>query len=128
MPMAAKRPCLASGCPRFAEVRGRCLTHATPHDVATRGQSGWSQRPSDPEGQRLRGRANQERRRQLFAREPLCRACATSGRVTTATVADHVVPLAEGGRDEMPNLEPLCADCHQVKTQAESARGIRRRL
>lgn len=76
----------------------------------------------------MRGRANQTRRSQLFAGEPLCRHCVREGLVTVATIADHILPLAEGGRDEMANLEPLCAACHQRKSTAESARGLRRRL
>lgn len=42
-----------------------------------------------------------------------------------ATVADHVIPLAEGGRDDESNLQGLCGECHEVKTQAESQRGQR---
>jgi len=32
---------------------------------------------------------------------------------------DHVLPLADGGEDELPNLQALCLCCHRVKTDRE---------
>ena len=32
---------------------------------------------------------------------------------------DHIVPLANGGDDELANLQPLCIDCHKVKTRSD---------
>lgn len=69
---------------------------------------------------RLRGRANQERRRRVFRRNPLCVPCEAAGRVTLATVADHIVPLADGGRDSEDNLQGICHDCHVAKTSDEN--------
>jgi 5-methylcytosine-specific restriction endonuclease McrA len=34
---------------------------------------------------------------------------------------DHVVPLADGGRDAMGNLQILCVDCHRVKSSTEAS-------
>lgn len=34
---------------------------------------------------------------------------------------DHVVALADGGRDEPSNVQPLCVGCHRAKTNAENA-------
>jgi 5-methylcytosine-specific restriction enzyme A len=65
-------------------------------------------------------------RAELFAREPLCRLCAARGDVVLATERDHIVPLEEGGKDEDANVQPLCADCHDAKSKAERARGVRR--
>ena len=75
---------------------------------------------------RLRGRANQAARQRLFAKEPLCRPCRADGRVTLATIRDHITPVSEGGTEDVGNIQPICADCHRVKTQAESVRGVRR--
>lgn len=45
-----------------------------------------------------------------------------------ATVADHVIPIAEGGsNDPTTNGAALCAPCHDRKTQAEARRGRGRR-
>ena len=41
----------------------------------------------------------------------------------TATEADHVVPVAEGGTDDEGNGQAACATCHAVKTRQEIARG-----
>jgi len=37
--------------------------------------------------------------------------------------ADHIVPIAEGGPNELSNLRTLCIRCHQAET-----RKLRRRL
>lgn len=75
---------------------------------------------------RVRGRALQRLRQQLFQREPLCRLCVAAGRTSIATIRDHVVNLQEGGADDESNEQPICDDCHREKTQAEAARGSRR--
>jgi 5-methylcytosine-specific restriction protein A len=49
-------------------------------------------------------------------------------RVSAATIRDHVVPLAEGGRDEETNVQAICMDCHREKTERESQRGKQRAL
>ena len=65
-------------------------------------------------------------RSDLFARDPLCAECTRQGRVTLATQRDHIKPLAEGGTDDASNVQGLCAACHDAKTKAEAARGVRR--
>lgn len=53
-----------------------------------------------------------------------CRAC---GLVTEQGHCDHIVPRAEGGSDDMVNLQWLCIPCHDAKTREEAARGVARR-
>ncbi len=64
------------------------------------------------------------RRIQLSA-EPLCTGpdsyCLGSGRVTPATVADHIIPRNQGGADTLSNLQSLCASCHNKKSAKEKA-------
>ena len=99
---------------------GRCDVHGGPAKP-------WAHRPQQIDATpRLRGRANQRRREALFAREPLCRACVAHGRVTVATIRDHIAPLAEGGSETIDNEQPLCDECHTAKTAEESKRGVRR--
>lgn len=68
-------------------------------------------------------RAWRTRRAELLMDEPLCRYCARQGRVTAATVADHIEPhrgdldLFEG------ELQPLCAPCHSSAKQREEHGG-----
>jgi 5-methylcytosine-specific restriction endonuclease McrA len=45
------------------------------------------------------------------------------GCLIEATIADHVVPHAEGGTDDESNGQAACARCHDTKTRAEIARG-----
>jgi 5-methylcytosine-specific restriction protein A len=58
-------------------------------------------------------------------REPLCARCLDAGRVTPATVADHVV--AHGGdwnRFLLGELQSLCASCHSGGKQFEEVHGF----
>lgn len=65
---------------------------------------------------RLRGRAAVNQRQRRLRDEPLCRDCLAKGRVTVATVPDHITPLAHGGTDDDGNIRCLCAACHRTRT------------
>lgn len=80
--------------------------------------------PSSTE--RIRGRKLQLLRRRLFTVQPFCVACYQKGYLTEPVVRDHIIPLAEGGKDEEGNVQALCKECSDEKTRAESARGRRR--
>ncbi len=46
-----------------------------------------------------------------------------------AAQVDHITPLSEGGSNNKPNLQVICAYCHALKTCAEArARAAARRL
>ncbi len=117
MPTAPRRHCLRPSCPALAVQGGYCAAHA-----ARQTTHGWDT-GRRPDVRRLAGRANQERRRRLFSRQPLCVLCEREGRVTLAVIADHVTPLAEGGADSETNLQALCQSCSDKKTRGESMRG-----
>jgi 5-methylcytosine-specific restriction enzyme A len=72
---------------------------------------------------RVRGAKLQEMRRRLFRRQPLCVQCLEEGLETIATIRDHIIPLAEGGRDDETNEQALCQTHSDLKTQAEAQRG-----
>ena len=65
------------------------------------------------------GRNWQQLRLVVLNEEPTCRRCMERGRVTAATVVDHIRPLRDGGDNGRDNLQPLCVDCHAVKTQQD---------
>lgn len=65
---------------------------------------------------RLRGRAAVKRRARWLQDHPLCVECDKAGRITAATVPDHVVALVNGGEDTEANLQSLCDECHRIKT------------
>lgn len=81
--------------------------------------------PAPIETPRLRGRAAVKRRADFLRDHPLCVECEKAGRVTAATVPDHVVPLWKGGPDTEANLQALCQPCHDRKTAAEAAERAR---
>lgn len=43
------------------------------------------------------------------------------------TEVDHIVNRAQGGTDDIRNLQLLCKDCHKTKTMNESKEGMRRK-
>jgi len=53
--------------------------------------------------------------------------CAVPDCYQPAAELDHIVSLAEGGSDDIDNLQGLCTTHHQEKTRAEAVRGQRRR-
>jgi 5-methylcytosine-specific restriction protein A len=59
-----------------------------------------------------------------LSREPLCRHCSARGLIVAAVLVDHIQPLMQGGTHAVENLQPLCVQCHAVKT-AEDQRRIR---
>lgn len=68
---------------------------------------------------RLRGRrAVLQRDRRLQRTNYLCQDCQAEGKVTIATVVDHVIPLAFGGPDTDENTRNLC-DNHNRERTAE---------
>ena len=119
--MAGLTICLEPRCPATVKAgERRCAAHGGPAKA-------WTKRSDTPATPRLRGRANQQRRANLFAREPLCRQCVKEGKVTIATIRDHIVPLGEGGTEgTIENEQPLCQAHSDQKTAEESARGVRR--
>lgn len=36
---------------------------------------------------------------------------------------DHIINKAQGGSDDLSNLQTLCKPCHKIKTQTESQAG-----
>ena len=71
---------------------------------------------------RMRGRGWMNLRESVLLRDQYqCRRC---GCVVLPKDAecDHVVPLADGGRDEMENLQTLCRTCHAEKSAGENCR------
>lgn len=75
--------------------------------------------------ERLRGRAAvAQRKRRLQRTNGLCERCLGLnrwqgkgiGRVSVATVVNHIIPLVHGGSDEDGDTENLCRDCDLIVT------------
>lgn len=76
-----------------------------------------------------RTRAWQVTRRQQLQEEPLCRMCKAEGRVTAATVCDHIEPH-KGDRVKFFSgpFQSLCSTCHDGAKQSEDRRGYSKRI
>lgn len=81
-----------------------------------------SDRDRGTASQRGYGASWRKLRAWFLRRHPLCAACEAKGRLTAATVVDHVLPRRFGGTDHPRNLQPLCATCHNAKTAREMGR------
>ena len=109
LPKAPPRPCRYPGCPGFC----------APGQVFCNDHIMWS-------GDHLRGNADargydamwRKARKAFLQAHPLCVECMKAGRLTPATVVDHVVPHRGDVKlfwDE-GNWQALCKACHGKKT------------
>jgi 5-methylcytosine-specific restriction enzyme A len=75
----------------------------------------------------LYGRRWGKKRAAQLTEEPFCRLCDAAGRITRATVADHIEPH----RDDpvkfwAGELQSLCETCHNAVKQAQEKSGTLR--
>lgn len=70
---------------------------------------------------RIRGRRLAAIREAHFRLWPLCADCEKKDPPVTrlATELDHIVALANGGKDEQSNRQGLCGECHRTKTNID---------
>ena len=63
----------------------------------------------------------QKARATWLRRHPLCVMCEQQGRVTAATVVDHIVPFRDGGSEfwDTANWQSLCKRHHDSKTSTQ---------
>ena len=75
--------------------------------------------------ERLRGRPWERLRQRVLLRDDyLCVECLKAGRVELAREVDHIVPVCDGGGNNMENLMSICIACHAEKSaQEEKERG-----
>src|SRR5690349_4431915 len=58
----------------------------------------------------------------------LCQPCLKQDRVSPAHAVDHIKPKAQGGTDDLDNLQSICRTCHQDKTLNDQGRQSRPKL
>lgn len=113
MPTRPLRPCAHPGCPTLV-AQGRCPRHERAQADTARA-SDHARGSATARGYDGRWRAY---RRRYLREHPLCADCERAGRVTAATVVDHIVPhRGDAVRfwDER-NHQALCQPCHSAKT------------
>ena len=116
------KPCAHAGCRVLLPVgETYCARHA--RDVQAERLGRQDARRSDrPDRRWYKTAAWRKRREAQLAAEPLCRMCRNAGRVTPATVADHVTPH-RGNRHLFFHgaLQSLCAPHHSRAKQRDEA-------
>lgn len=78
------------------------------------------------ETKRIGGRKRQALRKALWESDPHCAHCRRLVDLAGEWERDHVVPLSEGGTEDVSNTQVLCLDCHAEKSLSEALRGQRR--
>ncbi len=117
MPYKPKRPCSYPGCPKLTDGR-YCPEHKKlmekQYDAYQRSRESTAfYRSSDWK----KMRAN------YLIEHPFCVECNRNGKLTKATVVDHIIPIRMGGPLlEESNLQSLCASCHTRKSIKEGSR------
>ena len=108
MPKAPKRPCRYPGCPNLCDKGVYCSQHMQFSSDRMRGGA-------ESRGYDARWR---KARTAFLQRNPLCNECMKRGKITPATVVDHIIPH-RGDRKllwDESNWQPLCKCCHDRKT------------
>lgn len=108
MPKAPKRPCRYPGCPNLCDKGVYCSKHIQFSSDRMRGGA-------DARGYDSRWR---KARKYFLEKHPLCAKCMRNGKLTPATVVDHIIP--HRGDQQLfwddGNWQPLCKGCHDRKT------------
>lgn len=104
MPRKPNRPCRHPACPELSD-RVYCPKHRGAYQRESASNRGY-----DARWRRARKR--------YLTQYPLCLECQSQGKLTSATVVDHIQPH-RGDKDllwDERNWQPLCKDCHDRKT------------
>lgn len=111
MPYAPKRPCRYPGCPKLCEYGKQfCEEHDTSENTNDRWRGTAAERGYDSRWRKAR--------QMYLNRNPLCVMCREEGRLTPATVVDHIKPH-RGDKTlfwDEDNWQSLCKQCHDKKT------------
>lgn len=102
------------------QMLGQRLAPATP-----KREGGWAAGHRGSATERGYGWAWQKLRAQVLKRDGgicRCKHCKESGAVRIATEVDHIVPKAQGGTDDLENLQAINTECHARKTAEDSGK------
>jgi len=114
MPKRMPTPCRHPGCPALVEGGGYCEKHKRQLRKRYDEQRGTAaQRGYDARWRRARA--------MFLRRNPLCVECQKEGKLTPATIVDHIIPH-KGNHDlfwDESNWQALCKRCHDRKTAKE---------
>lgn len=109
MPSRMPTACRYPGCPNVTKDR-YCPEHARIVSDKYNSERGSA-------NERGYGASWRKKRAWFLLNNPLCVMC---GRPSTDV--DHIIPKAQGGTDDIENLQALCHECHSRKTAQEDGR------
>ncbi|WP_299195732.1 HNH endonuclease signature motif containing protein [uncultured Amphritea sp.] len=118
MPPRIPKACRVRGCSGTSTERhGYCEQHADKAKPWTGGRAG-----------RGRGGRSWRKLREIVKSRAngLCEEHLKRKFVVVGCICDHIIPTAEGGTDDLNNLQLLCQSCSDKKTHEEKLRAIRR--
>ena len=119
MPRKPKRPCSYPGCPHLTNGRF-CEEHQRQENKR------YEKYDRSPEMKKRYGIAWKRIRDRHIAQHPLCEVCKRNGNLTPAEEVHHIVPLSQGGTNDITNLMSLCKECHSEITAREGGRWTRK--
>ena len=110
-PYTPKHACRYPNCPELVAGGAYCEKHRK-HE-----QQHYNRHMRDEDSKRFyNSTAWRNLSRLQLQREPLCAECLKTGRVQPAKIADHIVPIKDGGaRLDPAGLQSLCIACHNRK-------------
>ncbi|MCY7484420.1 HNH endonuclease signature motif containing protein [Paenibacillus alvei] len=113
MPAKPLRPCGKPGCPKLSTER-----YCKDHRVEQRRQAEQERGTAAQRGYDHKWR---KARLGFLRKHPLCKHCYDAGKYTPSYVVDHIIPH-KGDKAlfwDRNNWQPLCKQCHDVKTATE---------
>jgi 5-methylcytosine-specific restriction endonuclease McrA len=87
---------------------------------------GWLPKPENTGTRSDRNRSHRKAWRKRLGGALVCAICGDREGESAPGVdwhVDHLVPLAQGGADELWNTVPLCRSCHTIKGSIRAIRG-----
>lgn len=119
MPQRARIPCAHGGCQDQANDGRFCTLHKRARALV---QTRTDRQLRGSSSERGYGVQHRRWRERVLQRDPLCVTCKALGLTTLATVADHVVPVRQGGnRFALENGQGLCHAHHNAKTRVDGS-------
>jgi 5-methylcytosine-specific restriction enzyme A len=125
MPRAPLKVCQTPACGALCEGR-HCARHASSDNrVLARRRFDARRGTAHSRGY---DRRHAKWRLLILARDPLCKIGHFCKGEAPSTVADHIIPLSQGGDWSMDNGQGACERDHDWKTATQDSRFARRRL